>query len=69
MTWARPASSTDLTTGRFAEARALEKVHSSIQNGRAARTVAVHASDTQDCRDLLEMLGLDASEGRQSVSQ
>ena len=28
------------------------------QNARTARTVAQHATDTQDCRILLEMLGL-----------
>jgi hypothetical protein len=65
MTWARPASTTDLGSGRFAEARAQEKVLSSIQNGKAARTVAGHASDARDCRELLEMLGLDAVEGKQ----
>jgi len=30
------------------------------QNGRAARTVAARARDVEDCRLLLEMLGLDA---------
>jgi hypothetical protein len=29
-----------------------------IQNARTARTVAEHATDTEDCRLLLEMLGL-----------
>jgi hypothetical protein len=28
------------------------------QNARTARTVAEHATDAQDCRILLEMLGL-----------
>jgi hypothetical protein len=28
------------------------------QNARTARTVAAHATDVQDCRLLLEMLGL-----------
>jgi hypothetical protein len=28
------------------------------QNARTARTVAQHATDAQDCRILLEMLGL-----------
>jgi hypothetical protein len=64
MTWARPAFSLEAETGRFAEARALEKVHSEIQNGRAARTVACHSADAQDCADLLEMLGLTAMEGK-----
>jgi hypothetical protein len=29
-----------------------------IQDARTARTVAAHATDVQDCRLLLEMLGL-----------
>lgn len=31
--------------------------------GRAARFVASNALDRQDCAELLEMLGLDATEG------
>lgn len=65
MTWARPAYSPEAEPGgRFAEARALEKVQNEIQNGKAARTVACHAWDAQDCADLLEMLGLTATEGK-----
>ncbi|TDV52276.1 hypothetical protein CLV71_105408 [Actinophytocola oryzae] len=58
MTWARHASPT-LEQGRFAEARASEKMHYAVQNRKAARTVACHASDAQDCASLLAMLGLD----------
>lgn len=58
MTWARHASPT-LEQGRFAEARASERVHYAIQNRKAALTVACHASDPQDCANLLAMLGLD----------
>lgn len=58
MTWARHASPT-IEQGRFAEVRASEKVHYALQNRRAARTVATHASDAQDCANLLAMLGLD----------
>ncbi|MGB3441347.1 MAG: hypothetical protein WBA97_21565 [Actinophytocola sp.] len=58
MTWARHASPT-LEQGRFAEARASERVHYAIQNRKAALTVAGHASDAQDCANLLAMLGLD----------
>jgi hypothetical protein len=61
MTWARHASPT-LEQGRFAEARASERVHYAIQNRKAALTVACHASDPQDCADLLAMLGLDSTD-------
>jgi hypothetical protein len=53
--------------GRIAEARASEKVHYAVQNGRAARIVAGHAADAQDCRELLQMLGLDASTSNATV--
>ncbi|MCP3801401.1 hypothetical protein NLX83_19265 [Allokutzneria sp. A3M-2-11 16] len=68
MTWARHASPV-VEHGRIAEARAVEKVHCEIQNGRAARTVAVHAADADDCRELLEMLGLAADEGKRALQQ
>jgi hypothetical protein len=58
MTWARHASPT-LEQGRFAEARASERMHYAIQNRKAAITVACHASDPSDCANLLAMLGLD----------
>jgi hypothetical protein len=51
---------------RLAEARADEKIHTVIQNGRAARTVADHSSDADDCQRLLEMLGLEAMEGKRA---
>jgi hypothetical protein len=58
MTWARHASPT-IEQGRFAEVRATERIHYAVQNRKAAQTVACHASDAQDCADLLAMLGLD----------
>jgi hypothetical protein len=36
------------------------KEHIAVQDGRAARTVAGRAKDADDCRLLLEMLGLQA---------
>ena len=36
-----------------------------VSHGRAARTVAGRAVDAQDCRLLLEMLGLDTRTPRQ----
>lgn len=64
MTFARHATP-EQEHGRFAEARAAEKVHNSVQNRRAARTVAHHAVDTQDCMRLLAMLGLRTVEQKQ----
>ena len=49
--------------GRIVRARAVEQAHSLVQNARAARTVAGHATDAADCVHLLEMLGLDAQNG------
>jgi hypothetical protein len=59
MTWARHASPT-IEQGRFAEVRASERIHYAVQNRKAAQTVACHASDAQDCANLLAMLGLDS---------
>ncbi|MEU6646887.1 hypothetical protein ABZ863_30720 [Saccharomonospora sp. NPDC046836] len=49
---------------RITQARAVEDRHSAIQNARAARTVADHAADVEDCSQLLAMLGLDAASGK-----
>ena len=38
----------------------MEDDHSAVQNARAARTVAGHAADVEDCMELLAMLGLEA---------
>jgi hypothetical protein len=46
------------------EARAVEQLHSAVQNAAAARTVAGHAADAEDCGHLLAMLGLDARDGK-----
>jgi hypothetical protein len=54
--------------GRFAEVKANEKLHADIQNCKAARTVAEHATNAADCASLLEMLGLDASEGKRRIA-
>ncbi|WP_156753946.1 hypothetical protein [Actinokineospora pegani] len=53
-------------TGRIAAAKEIELQHNAEQCSRAARTVADHAWDAQDCSVLLEMLGLDPSAGRRS---
>jgi hypothetical protein len=44
-----------------AAAREQETKHHAEQCSRAMRTVADHAVDVGDCRELLEMLGLDAT--------
>ena len=51
-----PHSSSSSTVGERAENARRE---SALSNSRAARTVAGRAVDAQDCRLLLEMLGLD----------
>jgi len=51
-------------TGRIAAAKEIESLHNAEQCGRAARTVADHAADAEDCLFLLEMLGLDAAAGK-----
>ena len=52
--------------GRIFRARAVEQAHSTAQNARATRTVADHATDANDCVQLLEMLGLDAHDAVRS---
>lgn len=58
MTWARHAGPTH-TPSPVAHARAVERNQLVIEHHRAARTVANHATDVQDCQHLLAMLGLD----------
>ncbi|GHF25376.1 hypothetical protein GCM10017786_69420 [Amycolatopsis deserti] len=58
MTWARHASPPRPESGPIAEARARMAEDEAIANHRAARTVADHALDVHDCRELLAMLGL-----------
>lgn len=43
---------------RITQAKAAQAHHSAEQNARAARTVACHADDVEDCGRLLAMLGL-----------
>jgi hypothetical protein len=50
--------------GGFGERSANERRQNALHRGRAARTVAGRAVDAQDCRDLLDMLGLAAEAGR-----
>ena len=57
MTWARHASPPPPT--RISRAKAAQDDHGAVQNARAARTVAGHAADAEDCGQLLAMLGLD----------
>lgn len=63
MIWARHATSAE-ESGRFAEARSAERSRRAIENSKAARTVASHASDARDCTHLLAMLGLDAVQAK-----
>ena len=47
----------------FGRQAADTRLWQTAQNHRAALTVAGHAADAQDCRSLLDMLGLSATEG------
>jgi hypothetical protein len=67
MTWARHASPI-VEQGRFAEARASERMHNEVQSRKAMRTVAYHAADAQDCANLLAMLGLEVTDGAVSAT-
>lgn len=51
---------TEPDQGRIADARAAERAENEVRAGRAARTVAAHAADLEECRELLAMLGLSA---------
>ena len=50
--------------GGFGERSENVRRQNALHNGRAVRIVAGRAVDAQDCRDLLEMLGLDADAAR-----
>jgi hypothetical protein len=50
--------------GGFGERSANERRQNALHRGRAVRTVAGRAVDAQDCRTLLEMLGLDVDAAR-----
>jgi hypothetical protein len=64
MTPAGEARFTARPAAQAQEIRAAEQAHHVVQKGRAARTVAGHSNDFEDCGRLLEMLGLDAAEGK-----
>jgi hypothetical protein len=66
MTWARPATP-PRESSEFSQARAFAKSQENIQQALAARTVASHSVDAQECQRLLAMLGLDAMEGRNAA--
>ena len=50
-------------TGEAFRARAAEDRHTAVERAQAARTVAGHAVDAEDCEMLLSVLGLDALDG------
>lgn len=58
MTWARHSSPSD-EQGWSAEARAAERERREFQAGKAAITVACYSADASECKELLEMLGLE----------
>ncbi|WP_160148904.1 hypothetical protein [Amycolatopsis alkalitolerans] len=53
--------------GWLAGVRAEEKVLRDAQECKAARTVAGHSADAEECAELLEMLGLHAEQGKQLI--
>lgn len=57
MSWNMPAHRGRDQDDRAALGRAAD-ARDAVQNARTARTVAQHSTDAQDCRILLEMLGL-----------
>jgi IS5 family transposase len=57
-------TTSDPEHGWLIRAHAVEKAHSAVQNARAARTVAGNAANATDCEQLLDMLGLDARDGK-----
>jgi hypothetical protein len=61
MTWARHngSSTANDEDSRMGVIRAEEAVRLNEQNDRALITVAGHSSDSQECAELLAMLGLD----------
>jgi len=48
----------------FSEMRAAEKAEFARKRAIAARTVAGHSQNADDCQSLLSMLGLDAQAGK-----
>jgi len=51
-------------TGFSAQARQAEQLRREAEAGRAVITVAGHSTDAVECRELLEMLGLEPSLAR-----
>lgn len=52
------------STGQSAIGALHPKPNTPWEERRAARTVAHHAIDAEDCAELLEMLGLDPKKGK-----
>jgi hypothetical protein len=63
MTWARRAAPVE-ESGHFAEAHSAARARWTMENSKAARTVASHATDARDCTHLLAMLGLDVVQAK-----
>jgi hypothetical protein len=60
MAWSRHVGRPDPAEdkGWLAGVKAEEKVRLDVQAGQAARTVASHCSDAEECAEMLAMLGL-----------
>ncbi|WP_410615556.1 hypothetical protein [Amycolatopsis sp. lyj-109] len=70
MTWARRSGSSlaNDEDSRMGVIRAEEAVRLGEQNDRAVLTVAGHSLDSEECAELLAMLGLDAGRRRQRTA-
>lgn len=64
MTWARHSTNNVDEHGWSAEAREAERTRREVQAGKAALTVAGHCADADECRELLDMLGLEPALAR-----
>ncbi|MFO7190795.1 MULTISPECIES: hypothetical protein [Thermocrispum] len=62
MTQAKRSHTTE--HGWSAQARQAEQLRREAEAGRAVLTVASHSTDANECRELLEMLGLEPSLAR-----
>jgi hypothetical protein len=58
MSWTGNPSQDSGENGRFAAAQAAQAELHDVQNRRAARVVASHATGAEDCAEMLAMLGL-----------
>ncbi|SFB61572.1 hypothetical protein SAMN05216266_12840 [Amycolatopsis marina] len=71
MAWSRHIGRPDPAEdkGWLAGVKAEEKVRLGVQAGQAARTVASHCEDAEECAEMLAMLGLLPGQGISATDQ